>query len=156
MFSTVFLCGAVTLLCLIAVSLTAYKYKLSSHVRSRHLGLQRFFFALGFLPMAIFTFSSLRNGNPVLFDLLTILRNPVWALELTAAQAWEISFLMDFITAVLLTTVAAVAMNGASVSHNYEQSEYRASRECKSLLSHQKSASRATLVPYLEYSCYIS
>ena len=113
MFQTVFLCGVVTLLCLTAVSLASYLLKLTKERRSRRLDLSPFFWAIGFLPVAIVTISNISFGTPALTTALTFLRNPLLTMDLTFgafAQLEEISFLMDFITAILLTSTVVISL----------------------------------------------
>lgn len=112
MFSTIFLCGVVTLLCLTAVSLLKYKHKLSRADRSRRLSLNPFFLAI-----AIVTISNIGACSPALSSISVFLRNPALTIDLTIgafAQFGQLSFLMNIITAILLSSVVVISLSKGS------------------------------------------
>ena len=160
MFQTVFLCGVVTLLCLTAVSLAGYKLKLSKERRSKRLGLSRFFWAIGFLPVAIVTISNISFGNPVLTSLLAFFRNPFLTLDFTLgafAQIGEISFLMDFITAILLTSTVVISLTDNDPTLSLPDARRAAKeRTCKGRLSFATPISPEGALSYIRFCRILS
>lgn len=158
MFSTVFLCGVITLLCLIAVNLAAYKHRLFKEGRSRRLGLHRFFWAGFFLPMAIVTISNIGYASPVLVNFITVLRNPFAFLDLTVGavvQVGEISFLMDFITAILVSSAVAYTLTSDSSPVSVDV-RGMAKRSCKNKEIVTLSEREEVFVPYIEFCRILS
>ena len=159
MFSTILLCGVVTLLCLSAVNLAAYTHRLFRVNRSRRLDLSSFVWAIGFLPMAIVTISNIGVGNPLLLNLLTFLRNPFLSIDVTIgafAQIGELSFLMDFITAILFSSTVVITLSRHSVLEEQGGQDARDKTICKSKHSAESSEERVAVRPYLCYGCYLS
>ena len=159
MFSTIFLCGVVTLLCLSAVNLAAYTHRLFKVNRSRRLDLRSFFWAIGFLPMAIMTISNIGFGNPVLMNLLTVLRNPFLSIDVTIgafAQIGEISFLMDFITAILVSSTVVITLSHQSFLEDGDAVCSVRGRGRKTKPVAETFEMRVVERPYLCYGCYLS
>jgi len=159
MFSTILLCGVVALLCISAVNLAAYTHKLFRVNRSRRLDLCSFVWAIGFLPMAIVTISNIGVGNPILLNLLTFLRNPFLSIDMTIgafAQLGEISFLMDFITAILLSSTVVITLSRHSLIEEQGGQDATDKTICKSKHSAESTEERAVVRPYLCYGCYLS
>lgn len=159
MFSTVFLCGVVTLLCLVAVNLAAYQHKLFRANRSRRLSLHRFFWAIGFLPVAIVTISNINFGNPVLLNFFAFFRNPFLTADLTfgaVAEAGEITFLMDFISAVLLSSTVVITLSRrTSVSEHSVHAELK-KPACKSKPVFDYEETHEFARPYIRYCRILS
>ena len=159
MFSTIFLCGVASLLCLGVVKLAAYTHRLFKINRSRRLDLRRFFLAIGFLPMAIVTISNIGASNPALVNFLAFLRNPVLGIDVTIgafAQLGEISFLMNFITAILLSSTVVITLSGKfALSEFGEQGSGRDSGGNHGVVAHFFQ-NRVVDRPYLCYGCYLS
>ena len=160
MFSTFFLCGVVTLLCIVVVNLAAYTHRLFKANRSRRLDLRRFFWAIGFLPVAIVTISNISFGNPVLLNALAFLRNPFLGIDVTIgafAQIGEISFLMDFLTAILLSSTVVITLAG-SATFAERDAALDVKKPCgkKALPAADHQEYRATEHPYLCFGCYLS
>ena len=159
MFSTVFLCGVVTLLCLTAVSLVRYKYKLFQANRSRRISLDSFFWAIGFLPVAIVTISNISFGNPALSSIVTFLRNPVLTIDLTIgafAQFGQLSFLMNIITAILLGSVVVISLSKDSFLLKNPASESARKDFGKSRAGAEEEDSTELARPYLRYCRILS
>jgi len=159
MFSTILLCGVVALLCISAVNLAAYTHKLFRVNRSRRLDLCSFVWAIGFLPMAIVTISNIGVGNPILLNLLTFLRNPFLSIDMTIgafAQLGEISFLMDFITAILLSSTVVITLSRHSLIEEQGGQDATDKTICKSKHSAESTEERVVVRPYLCYGCYLS
>jgi len=159
MFSTVILCGVVTLLCLSGINLVAYTHRLFRANRSRRLDLSSFVWAIGFLPMAIVTISNIGFGNPILLNVLTFLRNPFLSIDVTIgafAQIGEISFFMDFVTAILLGSTVAITISRHSACFSPSGS----TSSDKTRHNHKRAAAsseeRVVVRPYLSYGCYLS
>ena len=159
MFSTVILCGVVTLLCLSAVNLVAYTHRLFRVNRSRRLDFSSFVWAIGFLPMAIVTISNIGGGSPILLNFLTFLRNPFLSIDVTIgafAQIGELSFLMDFITAIILGSTVVITLSRQSVIKEQGGQDATDKTICKSKHSTDSSEERVAVRPYLCYGCYLS
>ena len=159
MFSTVILCGVVTLLCLSGINLVAYTHRLFRVNRSRRLDLSSFVWAIGFLPMAIVTISNIGVGNPILLNLLTFFRNPFLSIDMTIgafAQLGEISFLMDFITAILLSSTVVITLSRHSLIEEQGGQDATDKTICKSKHSAESTEERVVVRPYLCYGCYLS
>ena len=160
MFQSVFLCGVVTLLCLTAVSLAGYKLKLSKERRSKRLGLSRFFWAIGFLPVAIVTISNISFGSPVLTTILAYLRNPFLALDVTLgafAQMGEISFLMDFITAILVSSTVVISLTGNDPTLSTPDARRLAKEHtCKGRVVASVPVSQESTLPYIRFCRILS
>ena len=159
MFSTIVLCGVVTLLCLSAVTLAAYTRRLFKVNRSRRLDLCPFFWAIGFLPMAIVTISNIGVASPALLNLLTFLRNPFLSIEVTIgafAQIGEISFLMNFITAILLSSTVVITLSRHYVAACGRDERAEDKTICKSKHSFETYEDAAPVRPYLSYCCFLS
>ena len=159
MFSTIVLCGVVTLLGLSAVNLVAYTHRLFRVNRSRQLDLRPFFWAIGFLPMAIVTISNIGVGSPILMNLLALLRNPFLGIDATVtvfAQIGELSFLMDFITVILLSSTVVITFSRRSRVHGADRPQVEDKTVCKSKHSAETSEEKVVVRPYLCYGCYLS
>ena len=168
MFSTIVLCGVVTLLCLFAVSLAAYVHRLFKANRSRRLDLCSAFLAIGFLPMAIMTISNIGLGsptfvnfnNPILLNFITYLRNPFLGIDVTIgafAQIGELSFLMDFLTAIFLSSTVVITLSHHAIIGGSEE-RLSSSRKatCKSKPAVKPIEERVVARPYLCYGCFLS
>lgn len=159
MFMTIVLCGVVTLLCLSAVNLAAYTHRLFRENRSRRLDLRPFFWAIGFLPMAIVTISNIGITSPTLLNLISFIRNPVFDIDVTLtafAQIGELSFLMDFLTAILLSSMAVMSLSHLSVIVKGDRQKAADKTVCKSKHSSETSEEKVVCRPYLCYGCYLS
>ena len=158
MIPTIILCGVVTLLCLTTVNIAVVMCRLFTKERSRRLSLSGFFWAIGFLPMAIVTISNLSFGNPVLLNILAFFRNPFLSVDLTLgafAGFGEISFLMDLVTAVLLSSTMVITLSADTLIFAHEANgtaKHRYDKDEPSL----DPTERREVVPYIRYCRILS
>ena len=114
MSSTVFLTGALALLCLIALIVSVCKHKLSKEEKQKASGFGGVFFAIGFVPMALMTLSSFRAQSPILANFFAYFRTPL-SFEFTldaVVGVGNLSFVIDFFTAILFGSTVAIALSG--------------------------------------------
>lgn len=115
MSSTVFLTGALALLCLVAVVVSICKRKSSKKQKQNSSDLNGVFFAIGFLPMALMTLFSFRSQSPILANFFAYIRNPFLSVEFTLdafAGFGNLPFVIDFFTAILFGSTVAITLSG--------------------------------------------
>ena len=159
MISTVLLGCSAALLSVAAIILGTYALRLRRENKSKRLSLGSVFLALGFLPMALVMFADLKRGSLPIFSYLTYFRNPFFMTDLTFdlfAQIGEISFLMDFITAILLSSTVVITLSRHSAFRGREEEGGVRKPTCKSKPVAERSERRAIARPYLCYGCYLS
>lgn len=159
MFFTIVLCGVCTLLSLVAISVVTYTHRLFKANRSRRLDLRPFFWAIGFLPMAIVTISNIKFGSPTLLNFLSYLRNPFLGIDMTIgafAQIGEISFLMDCLTAILVTSTMLVTLSCCAVMEGKESIEISQRQGANDKHVADKFEKRVARRPYLCFGCFLS
>ena len=158
MSSTVFLCGALALLCLVSVIITVIGRKQSKDGKCKPMGLGRIFLAIGFLPMAFVTIFSTRFSNPYLLNFLAFVRNPLPVLDLfgTFAGVGEVSFLMNILTAMIFSSTVAI-----TISYDLDvlrQRDHDAVKKphCKYNAVAQVSDHKEIAVPYIQFCRILS
>ena len=114
MSSTVFLWGALALLCLVSLVITIVRHKQSKDDRCKSFGLGEAFLAFGVLPMAFVTIFGSYITNPAILNFIAFLRSPLISLDLTFgafAGFGEVSFLMNFLTAIIFSSTVVITIS---------------------------------------------
>ena len=115
MISIGFLTGALALLCLIGLVVTAIKHKLSKKGEGKSSDLKGVFFVIGFVPMLFVTLSSFRGHSAYLSQFFAYIRNPFLSMEFffdALIGFDELPFVMDFFTAILFGSTVAITLSG--------------------------------------------
>ena len=158
MSSTVFLWGALALLCLVSVVIAIIGHKQSKEGKCKPIGLGRIFFAIGLLPMAIMTIVSSRVNNPVLLNFLLYIRNPLPMLDFfgTFAGVGEVSFLMNILTAMIFgSTVVITISYDLEVLRHHDHDAVK-KPHCKQNAVAQLPDHKEISVPYIQYCRILS
>lgn len=158
MSSTVFLCGALALLCLVSLIITIIGRKQSKDGKCKPIGLGRIFLAIGFLPMAVVTIFSTRFTNPYILNLLAFLRNPLPMLDFFGnfACVGEVSFLMNILTAMIFSSTVAITISyDLDVLRQHDHDAVK-KPHCKYNAVAQLPDHKEIAVPYIEFCRILS
>ena len=156
MISVGFLTGALALLCLIGVIVSAAKHKPSKEKKSKSSDVKGMVFAIGFFPMLLMTLSSFRAHSAYLTQFFAYFRNPILSAEIvdTFLGLGEFPIVLDFFTAIIFGSSVALALSGglkARVSKHIvdRASQRKVNFDMKDTESHEISASYLTFCRYL-------
>ena len=158
MSSTVFLWGALALLCLVSVIISIVGHKQSKDGKCKPMGLGRIFLAIGFLPMAILTIFSSRFSNPIVLNFLAFVRNPFPVFDLfgTFAGVGEVSFLMNILTAMIFSSTVVITISyDLDVLRQHDHDAVK-KPHCKYDAVAQMSDHKEIAVPYIQYCRILS
>ncbi len=158
MSSTVFLCGALALLCLVSVIITIIGHKQSKDGKCKPIGLGRIFLAIGFLPMAIVTIFNTRFNNPYIINLLAYLRSPLPIMDVfgTFAGVGEVSFLMNILTAMIFSSTVVITITYDLDLLRHRDHDAVKKTHCKKNAVAQLPDHKEVAVPYIQFCRILS